>query len=459
MIRYKAIIFPLLLLANLVLGQTLKIKDSNFEACLVETNPQLFNTKRELILDSAKKFTGEIVCQNKGIRAVPELVYFESLTSLSLNQNKLTELPALNKLKKLTFFYVAENELTIIPPVDSLKELQQFICWKNKLKTLPDLTKLHKLSRLDVPVNLLTSFPKLSTKAPMKILLVDDNLIRDLPDLSIYPLLTIVKIVNNLMSFDQLDRIHTQARPAIYDYYPQKFFQELNSQIVNEGDSVFFSTTLDQYNSAVKVRWLKGNTTILENVNRLPFNSASVSDSGEYRAVLYSDNFPNQPLYTNSAQLTVRSCPKLNLVDAIVSPVQCATLGTIKVVGPTKYSYQLSDNNGNWLTDFGALKYGSYVLQIQDSSGCVRNYPEKLVVKSEPCKEVILSLDGDGYQDTYYFDELGKGLILDKFGNKIIELQLPTAWDGTSQNQKVSPGYYTLSIDNGKKLIGITVLY
>ena len=325
----KKLIYILLLTLPFcyVSGQTVKISDANFKACLMATLPHLFNAQQELILDSAKQYNGELTCSNWGIEQVPELIYFESITDLSLNKNKLTTLPSLDNLKQLKFFYVAENQLTAIPSVDSLKNLERFICWRNQLNDLPDLTHLHKLYRLDVPVNFLTKFPPLSPTAPLRTILVDDNLITDLPDLSGYPLLQIVKLVNNQLSFDDLDRILTQPNPAIYDYYPQKFFNVLTPQTVNEGDSLVLTTTLDQNNPAVDVKWFKGTTVLNDSSASTVIFPTTLADAGKYHASLHSTKFPNQPLYTNTTSVTVRECPNLSLVDYTLKNVSCTTPG------------------------------------------------------------------------------------------------------------------------------------
>lgn len=446
-------------------AQTIEIADPNFRTCLAERYSYLINQDGHLIIDSARVHGDSLICTGKAIKEVPELVYFESITHLLLNQNELTTLPSLDNLKELRFFYVAENKLTEIPPVDSLKNLEEFITWRNQLTDLPDLTMLHKLHRLDVPVNRLTTFPVLSPIAPMRILLVDDNFITDLPDLSIYPDLTIVKLVNNQLSFDDLDIILEQPKPGIYDYYPQKIFEVLESVTVDEGDSIVLSVPIDQSNPDVIIRWMQDNTFLSYEGDRLGISNAHPGLSGTYRAVLSSGIFSNKPLYTNTVSVQVRSCPDPNLVDPLVQHADCLEPGaiTINMLADSSYTFSLTDSQHNELSPeantFENLSHGSYNLQVIHSSGCSKAYANPLMVETMDCKEVLLSPNNDGYQDSFYFEESGRGVIRDKFGNPIHHIDLPAEWNGQVAGKNLSPGYYTLDINNGEELIGITIVY
>lgn len=457
------IILLLLFSSSLAISQTMvTISDPNFKACLTETLPQLLNGNQQLIVDSAKAYKGNLKCMDKGITQVPELIYFESLTRLELNQNKLTLLPSLEKMTNLTYLYVAENQLTELPKLEKLSELQQLICWKNQLTTLPDISMLHKLHRLDVPVNKLTVFPELSPTAPMKTILVDDNFITNLPDLSNYPLLNIVKLVNNQLSFDDLEMILSQPKPQIYDYYPQKFFEVLSPITVDEGQNVTLKTTLDEVNESVHFEWVKNNIRF-DTTNAINFNNISLSDSGNYRAVLTSDLFPNKPLYTNSALVKVRECPKTEQLSYTIKSAKCTQDGEVIVEnGTANNSYQLHSPTTTLTSSSGKfqrVKAGNYTLAVINNSGCVREIPETIIIRSEPCKEVLITPDGDGYQDEFYFSESGTAVLYDKFGNKVREFELPTSWNGEVNNQKIAPGYYSLDINHGETIIGVTVLY
>lgn len=450
-------------LCSFAKGQVVHIEDANFRSCLAKSYPKLLDVDQNLIIDSAKKYKGSIICANKQIESVPELIYFESLTILELNQNKLQTLPSLDNLKKLTYLYLAENQLTKLPSLDSLKELQQLICWKNQLTDLPNITHMTKLFRLDVPVNKLTKFPALPPTAPLKTILVDDNFIQDLPDLSKYTKLEIVKLVNNQLSFGDLAMLLKQPNPAIYDYYPQKFFNVLVPQNINEGMPLSFNFTIDTISVETSTQWFKNNVLFSES-NTLQINSSTLSDSGNYRAVLNSPLFPNQPLYSNISLVKVRSCPVLSDLSLNIRNIQCTKPGSITLDSKGKnYSYELISTDNKTLTNntgiFKNLGFGNYFLSIQSPSSCKISYPNKITIANEPCEEILISPNGDGYQDEYYFNQKGKAVLMDKFGNKLMDIELPSNWNGKVNNQHLAQGYYTLNVNDGETLVGITIVY
>lgn len=448
-------------IASLSAQNTVKVTDPNFEACLIEDYSSLI-VNGELDTTLAKAFTGRLDCNSRGIKSIPELEYFDNLTELNFSQNALTSFPPVNHMKQLTYFYTAENQLTSLPNMDSLKLLEQLICWKNQLTALPDIDHMDNLFRLDVPVNKLTTFPVLSPVAPMRTLLVDDNFITDLPDLSGYPDLQIVKVVNNQMSFDDLDKILTQPDPSIYDYYPQKFFDVLPSQVIDEGDSLFLVNPNDQNNTNALVQWMKNGQFLTYEGDSLLLYPATLEDNGKYVAITTSTLFPNKPLYTNLTTIKVNECPDLELVSYTLTDAQCTTPGQVLVQTTVPdYSFELIGNTTyvpNENNYFEGIEAGTYSLTVKHPSGCERHI-DGLAIASEACEEVIITPDDDGYQDTFYFDYTGTGVLYDKFGNKITELTLPTLWDAKVDHQKVNPGYYTLDVNQGATQVGVTVVY
>jgi hypothetical protein len=320
-----------------------------------------------------------------------------------------------------------------------------------------------KLFRLDVPVNKLTKFPELPPTAPIKTILVDDNFIQDLPDLSKYTKLEIVKLVNNQLSFGDLAMLLKQPKPSIYDYYPQKFFNVLVPQNINEGMSLSLNFLIDTITATTSTQWFKNNVLFSEN-NSLQINSSTLSDSGNYRAVLNSPLFPNQPLYSNVAVVKVRSCPVLSDFSLNIRNVQCTKPGSIILESKGKNnSYELiSTDNKTWTNSTGIFKnlsFGDYYLSITSPSSCKISYPDKITIENEACEEILISPNGDGYQDEYHFNQKGKAVLIDKFGNKLMDIELPSNWNGKVNNINLSPGYYLLNVNDAEIIFGITIVY
>lgn len=448
-----------------VMAEVVPISDSNFKKCLVKSLPQLLDENQNLVVEAAQVYNGTLNCADSNIDSVPELIYFESLTVLELNLNNLTHLPSLDHLSQLTYLYIAENQLTKLPSLDSLLNLEQLICWKNKLTELPDLRNLDKLHRLDVPVNKLTKFPELSPKAPMQILLVDDNYIEDLPDLSQYPLLQIVKVVNNRMSFGDLSVILKQPNPEIYDYYPQKSFPVLESKTLKEGETLELLSRLDNFSSKTNVKWYRDNAFVANN-DILIIAPVAEIDQGIYNAVLTSELFPNKPLYTNAVQIQVLPCPKIADFKVEIKNADCTTPGNITIQAKYDIEYKYTLEGAKYKQTelsgviFENLKPQDYHLEITAPNGCSVISDTALIVNSTACENVLFSPNGDGFQDEYFFDQKGKGVIVDKFGNLIREVDLPFIWDGSDENQtKIPQGYYILNINQGESLIGVTIVY
>ena len=460
--RYLFYISTLFLFCmNIQAQNAIPVADPNFLQCLKTNTPQLINGNDELDTIKAKAYNGPLSCFNMDINEVPELIYFDSIISLNLSQNNLTWLPPVDNLKQLTLFYTAENQLTSLPPLDNLKALERLICWKNQLTELPDISMLHNLYRLDVPVNKLTTFPELSPTAPMRTILVDDNFITDLPDLSIYPDLEIVKLVNNQLSFDDLEMILSQPDQSIYDYYPQKFFDVLTHTTVDEGDSLLLVCPIDQNNPDVLVRWMKDGAFLTSEGDTLLIYPLDTTHSGQYIAQTSSNLFPNKPLYTNMVTIDVRECPLLEEVNYTVSHAQCTQPGKVTVNTTEAYTFELTGATTlvpNEVHVFKGVEAGTYQLVAKHPSGCER-IAGTIELESKVCEEVIITPDGDGYQDSFYFDYEGQGTIYDKFGNKVTTFSLPASWDATKAKKKVAPGYYTLDVNDGTTLVGITIVY
>jgi hypothetical protein len=90
---------------------------------------------------------------------------------------------------------------------------------------------------------------------------------------------------------------------------------------------------------------------------------------------------------------------------------------------------------------------------------CQKQIGDKITLPEEDCKDVYITADGDGIDDFYYFTTQGKVSISDKFGNVVTELNTPTRWEATGRGQKVAPGLYFANINDGEKMIRITVVY
>jgi internalin A len=200
------IFYVCIFLNQKIQAQTYVIPDVNFKNYLVANIPSVLNSNQDLIINSAKNYTGSINCSGLNIQDLSGLQYFYKLTSLNCYNNKLSSLPALDSLKQIQFFWVYNNYLTSLPNVNHMVNLQtlnvknnlltslpsltgmtalkSFDCSINKLKTLPDLNSLLNLQELYCYINSITTVPAISNLSNLKIFNIENNAITLLPDIS-----------------------------------------------------------------------------------------------------------------------------------------------------------------------------------------------------------------------------------------------------------------------------------
>ena len=94
-----------------------------------------------------------------GLTSLPEIP--STVIHFDCSDNKLTELPSLDKYVNLKILYCAHNELTSLPSLDKCVKLEGFNCSNNKLTSLPSLDNCVNLRRIYCERNLITSLPSI----------------------------------------------------------------------------------------------------------------------------------------------------------------------------------------------------------------------------------------------------------------------------------------------------------
>ncbi len=69
--------------------------------------------------------------------------------------------------------------------------------------------------------------------------------------------------------------------------------------------------------------------------------------------------------------------------------------------------------------------------------------------------EAVFTPNGDGISDTYFIENVGKTVILDKFGQLVRELNAPTYWDGIKSNGSLATEglYFIIANDSRQKTV------
>lgn len=182
-------------------AETFYIPDYGFRHYLKNKFPSYFNFNHELILDSARNYTGFIHCNDLFISNLDGLQYFHKVTSISCGNNPLTApFPSLDSLDSLRKLWVDFSNVTAFPKVNHLSNLEILSLRGNKLTELPSLEGLSKLAYLDVSLNLLTTLPDLNSLVNLKKLYAYKNDIHTVPPIDSLVNLEILDVQrNNLM--------------------------------------------------------------------------------------------------------------------------------------------------------------------------------------------------------------------------------------------------------------------
>ena len=317
--------------------------------------------------------------------------------------------------------------------------------------------------------NNLTLLPNLPKVCRLKSLYVNNNNLSKLPDFSQCGSLEKVRIYNNdKLTFEQYVPLTTiDSFDTIFKPSPQRPYKVGKKISISEGDSLVLATGIDKSVSNVQYVWYKNGKlidTVANDYFKIP--ATTLSDSGKYTCVLKHPVFNIISLVTDTFYVSISPCVDFGELNYNISEISCLTTGTLTITGskhPIATYELMGKNTGKLYTNntgrFSGLSETTYSLTLKSENGCVKKYANPIVINQKECEETILSPDGDGQSDSYYFPENGKVVIYNKQGEVIKTLSIPGEWNGYSDKGKVSSGFYVADINNGKRLIGITVLY
>ncbi|MBC7389875.1 MAG: leucine-rich repeat domain-containing protein [Opitutaceae bacterium] len=483
------IFFIYLLSVRIAVCQTVVLPDSNFVQFLRDNYQTTLLNGNKLVIAEAAKIKGVFQAGNKNISniygiqfftglqaidlsynnlsALPDISNITNLDYLNLTYNQLSKLPDLQNLKKLTYLDFVENNITSIPDLSGQSQLRTLLAKGNLITTLPSLDSLTNLNSLDLSYNKLEAFPKIPVNNKIITLNLNDNKIKTLPDTFIFPNLEKIFLYHNFISFTELIKIKNyQNYNSYFIYVPQSIFK--SGSVINqkEGEDIVLSTQLDMPLSGVAYNWYK-NGKFLKTItgDTLQLKTVSYQDSGKYTCIIKYIDFPNLNLTTDTFRIKIVPCFDPKKLSTIITGISCRKQGSLLVQNTTgeKVNFILKSNNTtsvyNGNGNFYGLTEPSYTLKVITYSGCEKIYPFEIVVPKEDCKQILLTPDGDGENDAYFFKQQGKVIIYDKTGEQVKVLQIPSEWDGSVKGGKVAPGYYSADINNGESTINISVIY
>jgi len=407
-----------------------------------------------------------LIVDRNQIKVAPDLSGNDSLIEINFTSNQLDTLSDLSQMKQLKVLSVQYNNLKYMPNLEKLTSLEFLNAWKNQLVELPSLNALTKLKYVNVSYNALSTVPSLGSKPFLDTLYLNDNKISVLTDFLKCTALKKVRLYNNPLTFKEIQKITTVPKyDTIFKFNPQQPLQVGRPVQVREGDSLLLSTGLDRGVPNVVYKWYKNGTLVDSSTfDTLLLPKSVLADGGIYTCTLKKSGF-SVVLSTNEFPVSVSKCVDLKKVYVSTKEINCLNEGAVAVTGEglaRVQSYELTSKASgkkHRSTDgkFNGLSETSYSLVLKVDNGCSKD--TLVVLSQKDCEEVIMSPDGDGISDTFYFDEIGKVSIYDKRGQLIKTLSIPGEWDGSSEKGKVFSGFYVADVNNGKKFVGITVLY
>jgi len=139
------------------------------------------------------------------IKAIKNLT---SLERLELSGNKLTTLSGITKLTNLKVLFIEVNQLTSLSGIENLIKLESLDVYGNKLKNLSGIEGLTNLRDLSAGKNKLVSLKGVENLIHLEGLGANDNKLKKLPDLR------------------RLTDLHDESTTFIFNKLPEKELQE-----------------------------------------------------------------------------------------------------------------------------------------------------------------------------------------------------------------------------------------
>jgi internalin A len=403
---------------------------------------------------------------DSSVRKFPDLSSNRKLIQLNASGNRYDSIPKLI-LPELQQLNISLTRQIKLPDLTGMPKLAQLECFRNPITDLPDFTFLTNLKFVDFSDNQINKFPVLP--AGISKIYLDKNLIDSLPDLSKYPSLTEVRLNSNFLSFeDFLPLVSLPGFTTNFKISPQKNFPVGVDKTVVEQESFSLNSKINQGIVEVRRTWYRNDTLTSQTGLQYKVGKAGFADQGYYYCKLTHPSVPGLTLQTDSFNVNVLPCVNLAGVNTEVTPGTCLVQGALKVnlsAQPGKsYKYEIAGLKTQKIISsesgvFSHLEDTEYKLTISTPGGCRYSLLSAVVVPREKCSQVVVTPNGDGVDDTYFFEQSGEAKIVDKWGNTVSRLPLPKLWDAYIGDQRIPVGYYLISINEGEEILKLSVIY
>lgn len=409
--------------------------------------------------------------QKNALVAFPDVIGADSLQTLSLHFNNLDSLPNLGSLKLLRELNVQYNNITDISGIENALAIETLIVYKNKIFKPVNLSKLTKLQNLNIGYNALKVGPIIGANNRIKLMYANDNMIDSLPDnYALCDSMQNIRLYNNPLTFKDLAKfMDTRGYDTLVKLNPQPAFKVGYDLNVRENTSAILKTRIDVGATYVTYDWFKDGLFFkTTSSDGLLLSQIKSTDAGKYYCNIRHSAFHNFYIKTDTFNISVSPCNDLSKIALSITDIECMRPGSITVQDLNTEASQntyllksdvstktISAKNGK----FSELTEPNYTFSIVAKDGCVKTWSTPISIGQQECEEVLLYPDSEG-NSSYYFEQTGEVTIYDKRGNVVKKLVVPGAWTGQGvKGQKLPSGFYVADVNNGQKLIGITVLY
>lgn len=436
-----------LILSSQVRAQTwITVEDTVFANYLCTNhnlvmNPGCTAFDKQLVEDTVD---GIIDLAGTGLHSLNEINHFIRIDTLYLSNNNLDTLPDIT-LFSVDLFDLSYNQLTHFPSILGK--------WQNE-------SDAHTIKFNN---NHVVDFPNIfSARATLQYLYANENQLENLLPLDSFLILEYVNVANNNLTFeDLLAWADYPGFDSIFTVFPQRNIPTVDSMFVMAGQELLIDIDVDDAIGTNTYHWYQNgveiattNSNALLNMNVLP------SHEGYYYVTVENphSNLNGNFIYTDS--IWVEVIPDMSGLNftidnqcngayIMLNASQLASFGT-------EFTYSITDSSTNLTynqigNDFADVYKGTYDLNVFRNGSYAITITDWVTIQEASNCDRVITPNGDGVQDIYYFDFTGSASIYSKSGVEVKQLQLPGPWDATDvSGQLVEPGIYFVRTSSGK---------
>ncbi len=426
-------------------AQYITVKDTAFAKTICSQYPSIMNYNcKNLDTTSAGTITNTLNLINNEIDQIKEISYFNNASVINASYNNIKSIPPILKPSKWTKMLLGHNQLNELSDLSMLKTT---------------------LKEIDLSFNQLVSIPQLENMINLEFLNLSNNKLRNLPNMRLYKNIEKINLSNNYLSFKDFIQFTTLPNPEDFRNYifGNQYNLTNDTTITSHANyPIELRVPIDEGIPGITYTWHKGTaiyTTTTVNTLTMPF--AQKSDSGSYWVSVTSNNAKLKTITVRSGNIHVKvlECQEIlqfNFSTKSSCDQTTASLDNIELPNMTApFSLFIQNALTNELINIQKyqtidVQNGNYHLIADNNNGCVIKKENALIIRKSIKCPINFSPNGDGIQDEVYLNGNEEISILNKEGQIIRKIQLPTYWNGTDNNGNDAPtGSYALIRKDG----------